>query len=120
LLGGSLGLLLAALGTSAAAARASAPREPAVKATPPEPQTVAPVAPVAEPVQPPAPSPPPVQGRVAELRALVDAHGAEHSPDQLAEWHGYLEAFATQEVDGALPPNLEGLARDVFAPLLAR
>jgi hypothetical protein len=57
---------------------------------------------------------------VAELRALVAEHGAEFSADQVAEWNGYLEALAAQEVDGELPANLGGLVQDVFAPLLER
>jgi capsular polysaccharide biosynthesis protein len=63
---------------------------------------------------------PPRPGRVAELRALVAERGAEFSVDQVAEWNGYLDALAAQEVDGELPPNLSGLVEDVFAPLLER
>jgi capsular polysaccharide biosynthesis protein len=115
LLGGVLGLVLGLGGVVAVR------RRPVVAAPPPAEREPEPEpAPVEE---PPPPPPPPVRrapGRVAELRALVAKRGAEFSADQVAEWNGYLEALAAQEVDGELPPNLDGLARDVFAPLLER
>jgi capsular polysaccharide biosynthesis protein len=89
----------------------------------PEPAPAADARPlVAEPAAPaPAPSPPPPpppRGRVAELREALDARRDGFSADQVAEWEAYLVAFEAQEVDGRLPPKLEGMVRDVFEPLL--
>lgn len=126
LVGASIGLLLGAAGVGVARTRSRpAPSiEPAVAQAAPPVQQQPPPPTVPQPDVPPPPpvppSPPPPRSRVAELRQLVAQRGAEHSADQLAEWHGYLEAFAQQEVDGELPPGLELLARDVFAPLLER
>lgn len=124
LAGASIGLLLGAAGAAVAGMRLrpTLSGRPALSAggealVPP---------PVPSDPSPPFDTPPtplalsPARSRVAELRELVGRHGAEYSPDQLAEWHGYLEAFAHQEVDGKLPLNLEALARDVFEPLLER
>jgi hypothetical protein len=120
LLGGAIGLVLGIGGAAASRRRPAVPEapvpaaeelvsEPPVLKEPPP----APPAPTAAP-EPASP------GQVAQLHALVAEHGAEYSPDQLAEWNGYLEALAAQEVDGELPPNLAGLVQDVFAPLLER
>jgi capsular polysaccharide biosynthesis protein len=122
LLGGAIGLVLG-LAVAAVSRRrpavleVPAPRAESQAAEPAVAEAPSPVAP--EPV-PAASAEAPRPGRVAQLRALVAEHGAEFSADQLAEWNGYLDALAAQEVDGELPPNLAGLAEDVFAPLLAR
>ena len=75
------------------------------------------------PASPPPPPPPPTPVRpspLAELRAGLAVHRDEFSPDQVAEWEAYLDAFEAQVVDGALPPNVKGMADDVFEPLRAR
>jgi len=128
LLGGAIGLVLG-MGAAAALRRRSAtPRAPMpvtelhvgespVTQEQGEEEKQEEPAPLPAPVVRDAPTPP---GRVAELRALVAEHGAEFSADQRAEWDGYLDALAAQEVDGELPQNLAGLVQDVFAPLLER
>jgi hypothetical protein len=124
LVGSAVGL---ALGLAAAALLGRGRREVVKTAVPveshvDEPGVVEEPAPIApEPAAVATPEPePPRPGRVAELRALVAERGAEFSADQIAEWNGYLDALAGQEVDGELPPNLTGLVEDVFAPLLQR
>jgi hypothetical protein len=121
LLGGALGLVLGIAGGAALHRRPAVPDAPSPVAEPPvdEPPAAEDQPPPPAPAPSPRPEPPP-PGRVAQLRALVAQHEAEFSADQLAEWNGYLEALAAQEVDGELPPNLAGLAQDVFAPLLER
>jgi capsular polysaccharide biosynthesis protein len=120
LLGGAVGLALGLAGLAALRRRPSAAASAAARPEPaPEPPAAAPEPPPA----PPAPEPPAAPaapGRVDQLRALVAKHGGDYSADQVAEWNGYLEALAAQETNGELPPNLDGLARDVFAPLLER
>jgi hypothetical protein len=122
LLGGAIGLVLGLAVAAGLGHRPAVVKGPTATA---EPRAAEPA--VAEAPSPAAPEPVPAvsaeaarPGRVAQLRALVAEHGAEFSADQLAEWHGYLDALAAQGVDGELPPNLAGLAEDVFAPLLTR
>ena len=80
--------------------------------------TPVPPPPESERVPEPELRPEPTRGRVAELRTALEARRNEFDLDQVVVWEAYLDAFAPQEVNGHLPPNLEGLARDVFEPLL--
>lgn len=133
--GGALGLAFALAGSLLLKVRERPPasetsaKQPPRRATPPaavpvavpaaSPPAAASVAAAAPPPARPPVAPAPA-GRVAELRALVAARAKDFSADQVAEWDGYLAALSDREIDGRLPPNLEGLARDVFAPLLDR
>jgi transcriptional regulator with XRE-family HTH domain len=55
---------------------------------------------------------------VDTLAHLVATHGARY-PERIVEWQATLQALrSVAGADGALTPQLEGLARDVFAPLL--
>ena len=55
---------------------------------------------------------------VNTLARLVAAHGASY-PDRVEEWQATLVAMRNVTgTDGRLTPQLEELARDVFAPLL--
>jgi hypothetical protein len=124
LLGGALGLALGLGGAAVLRRRPHAPAQPVIERETRRVAVEEPEAPPHPPARAPEPAPPPPEppapGRIDQLRALVAEHGADFSADQLAEWNGYLEALAAQEVDGELPPNLDGLAQDVFAPLLER
>lgn len=67
------------------------------------------------------PEPAPVQlGELADLRAALEAYGAEFRPDQVAEWEAFLDALEPHLVDGELPPSVAQVADEVFAPLRER
>lgn len=55
---------------------------------------------------------------VETLAHLVTTHGARY-PERMVEWQATLTALrSVAGIDGALTPQLESLAREVFAPLL--
>ena len=136
LAGASLGLLLAALSFLRLPPRRRAERVPGTgprvpqrpwRSQKPVPGTVpapapdpAPAPPPPPATEPPEPEPAPAPDPLARYRALLAEHGAEFGGDQVAQWEAYLDAFSAQTVDGRIPPSLEGMLGDVFAPLLAR
>lgn len=64
------------------------------------------------------PTAPPSGWNVETLAHLVSTHGARY-PERIVEWQATLQALrSVAGADGALTPQLEALARDVFAPLL--
>ncbi len=70
--------------------------------------------------EPPEPPEPPRKSPLADLRRGLEEHRDAFSPDQVAEWEAYLDAFEAQVVDGELPPSMAGMAEDVFEPLQER
>ena len=65
-----------------------------------------------------APTSAPTRWNVETLAHLVAVHGARY-PEHVGEWQATLQAMrSVTGTDGALTPQLEALARDVFAPLL--
>lgn len=55
--------------------------------------------------------------RVSALAAAVEAAAAEH-PDRVEDWRAYIAVLAAQADDDLLPYALDGVVRDVFAPIL--
>jgi hypothetical protein len=54
------------------------------------------------------------------IKRLVDEN-AHAYPERIDEWRATLLAMRDYAaVDGALPPELDGLVREVFEPLLRR
>ncbi|HEV8460004.1 MAG TPA: hypothetical protein VGQ38_04785 [Gaiellaceae bacterium] len=62
----------------------------------------------------------PRESPFAGLRRGLAEHRDEFSPDHVAEWEAYLDAFEAQLVDGELPPSTARMAEDVFQPLQER
>jgi hypothetical protein len=55
---------------------------------------------------------------VEALAHLVEA-GADAHPDRIEEWRAYVETLGrTAAPDGTLPPRVDSLVWEVFAPLL--
>lgn len=55
--------------------------------------------------------------RVSALAAAVEAAAAEH-PDRVEDWRAYIAVLRAQADDDLLPYALDGVVRDVFAPIL--
>jgi hypothetical protein len=55
--------------------------------------------------------------RVSALAAAVEAAAAEH-PDRLEDWRAYIAVLRAQADDDLLPYALDGVVREVFAPIL--
>jgi hypothetical protein len=56
--------------------------------------------------------------RVSALSDAVEAAAAEH-PDQIEDWRAYIAVLRAQADGDLLPYALDGVVRDVFAPILA-
>jgi hypothetical protein len=56
--------------------------------------------------------------RVSALAAAVDAAAPEH-PDRVEDWRAYIAVLRAQADGDLLPYALDGVVREVFAPLLA-
>jgi hypothetical protein len=90
------------------AARAAGPPEP-----PSEPAFTLPRAvPLEEPLQPM-----PQYWNLGALRRLVEKRLPEY-PQRTEEWRAYLDILDGHQTDGLLPPALDGLVTEVFAPIL--
>jgi hypothetical protein len=55
--------------------------------------------------------------RVSALAAAVDAAATEH-PDRVDDWRAYIAVLRAQADGDLLPYALDGVVREVFAPLL--
>ena len=55
--------------------------------------------------------------RVSALAAAAEAAAAEH-PDRIEDWRAYIAVLRTQADDDLLPYALDGVVREVFAPIL--
>jgi len=55
--------------------------------------------------------------RVSALDRLVEAGAGEH-PDRVEDWRAYIGVLRAQADDDLLPYALDGVVREVFAPLL--
>lgn len=55
--------------------------------------------------------------RVSALAAAVEAAAAAH-PDRIEDWRAYIAVLRTQADDDLLPYALDGVVREVFAPIL--
>jgi hypothetical protein len=55
--------------------------------------------------------------RVSALAAAVEAGAAAH-PDRVEDWRAYLAVLRGQADDDLLPYALDGVVREVFAPIL--
>jgi hypothetical protein len=55
--------------------------------------------------------------RVSALANAVEAAAAEH-PDRIEDWRAYIAVLRAQADDDLLPYALDGVVREVFAPLL--
>jgi hypothetical protein len=55
--------------------------------------------------------------RVSGLAAAVDAAAAAH-PDRIEDWRAYLAVLRAQAEGDLLPYALDGVVREVFAPIL--
>ena len=55
--------------------------------------------------------------RVSALAAAVEAAAAEH-PDRIEDWRAYIAVLRTLADDDLLPYALDGVVREVFAPIL--
>jgi len=55
--------------------------------------------------------------RVSALAAAVEAAAAEH-PDRVDDWRAYIAVLRAQADDDLLPYALDGVVREVFAPIL--
>jgi hypothetical protein len=55
--------------------------------------------------------------RVSGLAAAVESGAAEH-PDRVEDWRAYLAVLRTQADGDLLPYALDGVVREVFAPIL--
>ena len=56
--------------------------------------------------------------RVSALAAAVEAAATQH-PDRIEDWRAYIAVLRTQADDDLLPYALDGVVREVFAPILA-
>ena len=56
--------------------------------------------------------------RVSALRKAVE-RGAKAHPDRVDDWQAYLAVLASQADGDFVPHALDGVVRDVFAPVLA-
>lgn len=57
--------------------------------------------------------------RVSGLAQLVESAAAEH-PDRVDDWRAYIAVLRAQSDGDLVPYALDGLVRDVFAPVLSR
>jgi hypothetical protein len=55
--------------------------------------------------------------RVSALADAVEAAAAEH-PDRIEDWRAYIAVLRAQADDDLLPYALDGVVREVFAPIL--
>jgi hypothetical protein len=55
--------------------------------------------------------------RVSALADAVEAGAAEH-PDRVEDWRAYIAVLRAQADDDLLPYALDGVVREVFAPIL--
>jgi hypothetical protein len=55
--------------------------------------------------------------RVSALSQVVEAAAAEH-PDRVEDWRAYIAVLRAQADDDLLPYALDGVVREVFAPIL--
>jgi capsular polysaccharide biosynthesis protein len=55
--------------------------------------------------------------RVSALADAVEATAAEH-PDRIEDWRAYIAVLRAQADDDLLPYALDGVVREVFAPIL--
>jgi hypothetical protein len=55
--------------------------------------------------------------RVSALSAAVEAAAAEH-PDRIEDWRAYIAVLRAQADGDLLPYALDGVVREVFAPIL--
>jgi hypothetical protein len=55
--------------------------------------------------------------RVSALSDAVEAAAAEH-PDRIEDWRAYIAVLRAQSDDDLLPYALDGVVREVFAPIL--
>jgi hypothetical protein len=55
--------------------------------------------------------------RVSALSDAVEAAAAEH-PDRIEDWRAYIAVLRAQSNDDLLPYALDGVVREVFAPIL--
>ncbi|MDX6426089.1 MAG: hypothetical protein QOD52_1494 [Gaiellaceae bacterium] len=55
--------------------------------------------------------------RISALAELVEAGAREH-PDRIEDWRAYIGVLRAQANDDLLPYALDGVVREVFAPLL--
>jgi hypothetical protein len=56
--------------------------------------------------------------RVSGLAAAVDAAAAAH-PDRIEDWRAYIAVLRAQADDDLLPYALDGVVREIFAPILS-
>jgi len=56
--------------------------------------------------------------RVSALASAVEGAAAAH-PDRIEDWRAYIAVLRTQADDDLLPYALDGVVREVFAPILA-
>ncbi len=57
--------------------------------------------------------------RISKLRRAVE-QAADANPDKTDDWRAYLAVLASQADGDLIPHALDGVVRDVFAPLLSR
>jgi hypothetical protein len=57
--------------------------------------------------------------RVSALADAVEAAASEH-PDRIEDWRAYIAVLRAQADDGLLPYALDGVVREVFAPILTK
>jgi hypothetical protein len=55
--------------------------------------------------------------RVSALADAVEAAASEH-PDRIEDWRAYIAVLRAQADDDLLPYALDGVVREVFAPIL--
>jgi hypothetical protein len=55
--------------------------------------------------------------RVSALSAAVEVAASEH-PDRIEDWRAYIAVLRAQSDGDLLPYALDGVVREVFAPIL--